>query len=212
MTWRAISISPYIQDRSSPRPSAWGMDWDESTGEFAEHDTGPAADEQRGFNQIMDDHSLHEFIIRRGKTLDTTPEFESYQRAYAAEWAGGVAPLVRQLEAICARFAVPIAVVDGKALALCAEAVEIRGDGPESRVDELLQCLVNVDTVSPLITFGGNERAAVTVQRHARGMLGRKRVRRMRTTSEDAVGPGGYCSPRHFYFTSVHRAPRRFTW
>ena len=58
-----------------------------------------------------------------------------------------MAPLVSQLEAICAQFAVPLAVVDGKALALCAEAVGVRGDGPESRVDELLQCLVNVDTV-----------------------------------------------------------------
>jgi hypothetical protein len=44
------------------------MDWDDETGEFAEH-ASKSADEQRGFNQIMDDHSLHEFIIRRGKTL-----------------------------------------------------------------------------------------------------------------------------------------------
>ena len=56
-------------------------------------------------------------------------------------------------------------------------------------MDELLQCLANVDSVAPLITFGGDERAAVTVQKHARGMAARKQVKRMRLTEDEAVRP-----------------------
>jgi hypothetical protein len=153
----------------SPHVNSWGSaGWDDADGEFATSHLGEYAskqvDAQRGFERIMDEHSLHEFIIRRGKTLDSTPEFESFRRAYAPTGANGVAPLVNQLEKICERFRVPLAVVDGKALAGCAAAMAARGDPPAmGRVDELLRCLVNVDVVAPLISFGGDERAAVTV-------------------------------------------------
>jgi len=30
---------------------------------------------ERGYNELMDVYSLHQFIIRKGKCLDTTPEF-----------------------------------------------------------------------------------------------------------------------------------------
>ena len=34
----------------------------------------------------MDEYSLHQFIIRKGQALDTTPEFASYKRSYLKQW------------------------------------------------------------------------------------------------------------------------------
>lgn len=45
----------------------------------------------------MDQYSLHEFLIRRGSTVDSTPEFLSFHRTYAKQW-GPIAELVLQLE------------------------------------------------------------------------------------------------------------------
>jgi len=52
-------------------------------------------------------------MIRYGQTLSSTPEFMSYQRVYAAVWPV-LAELILQLEGICAEYAVPLVVVDGK--------------------------------------------------------------------------------------------------
>ena len=40
----------------------------------------------RTYEMLLDQFSLHEFLIRRGATLDTTPEFESFKRAYQPAW------------------------------------------------------------------------------------------------------------------------------
>jgi len=41
-----------------------------------------------GYVELMDEFSLHQFIIRKGKTLDSTPEFISFKRTYINYWAG----------------------------------------------------------------------------------------------------------------------------
>ena len=73
----------------------------------------PSLEAARQYEQLMDSHSLHEFMIRYGQTLNTTPEFMSYQRVYAAVWPV-LAELILQLEGICAEYAIPLVVVDGK--------------------------------------------------------------------------------------------------
>eukprot|EP00960_Hanusia_phi_P071923 767666-Hanusia_phi.AAC.2 len=40
----------------------------------------------RDYNTLLDEFSLHQFIIRRGATLSTTPEFESYKRKHMVMW------------------------------------------------------------------------------------------------------------------------------
>ena len=40
----------------------------------------------RDYNALLDEFSLHQFIIRRGVTLSSTPEFESYKRKHARTW------------------------------------------------------------------------------------------------------------------------------
>lgn len=67
----------------------------------------------RQYEELMDSHSLHEFIIRYGQTLNSTPEFASYGRVYAGLWPI-IAQLMLQLESVCLEYAVPLVVVDGK--------------------------------------------------------------------------------------------------
>lgn len=61
----------------------------------------------------MDTYSLHEFMIRSGHLIDYTPEFESFQRAYADSWPA-ICSLIDRLEDICVECSVPLAIVDGK--------------------------------------------------------------------------------------------------
>ena len=48
----------------------------------------------RGFEELMDTFSLHHYIVRNGTTLDSTPEFVSFQRRFASDW-GAVQQTVR---------------------------------------------------------------------------------------------------------------------
>lgn len=61
--------------------------------------TQPRADQSagrpvRGFEELMDTFSLHHYIVRNGTTLDSTPEFVSFQRKFASDW-GAVQQTVR---------------------------------------------------------------------------------------------------------------------
>lgn len=82
-------------------------------------DAGAAA---RGFEALMDTFSLHEIMIRKGQMLRDTPEFESYQRSFAGVW-GVLEGLLGHLGALCAQYAVPLAIVNGKSLAELAVQV-----------------------------------------------------------------------------------------
>lgn len=44
-------------------------------------DSASGAD-ARDYNELMDEYSLHNIIIRKGKCLDETPEFISFKRTY----------------------------------------------------------------------------------------------------------------------------------
>jgi hypothetical protein len=96
----------------------------------------------RGYDELMDAYSSHLFIIRKGITLDTTPEFVSFQRTYSSLWTR-VLPGIKALEAMLALFQVPKALADGKRL------VELIGR--KYREEELLDCLVNKEEVKPFI-------------------------------------------------------------
>jgi hypothetical protein len=56
----------------------------------------------RGYEALLDRFSLHEFLIRRGATLDGTPEFESFKRAFEPCWHL-VGDLIVRLEETCRR-------------------------------------------------------------------------------------------------------------
>lgn len=117
----------------------------------------------RGYEELMDAFSSHLFIIRKGVTLDTTPEFISFQRTYAQLW-GKIIPAIKALEAMLSTFAVPKAIADGKKL------VDLIGK--KVREEELLDCLVNKEEVReyikiPRIQYQGEHgraKAAVKIQ------------------------------------------------
>ena len=76
-------------------------------------------EEARQFEELMDTFSLHHFIVRFGSTLDTTPEYISFQRKFQEHW-GAIQQLVSKLEAIMLHYNVPLAYVDGQMLAALA--------------------------------------------------------------------------------------------
>lgn len=102
----------------------------------------------RTYAEIMDEFSLHQFIIRKGKTLET-PEFQSFVRAHQSRW-GRISELVRCLEGVMVQYSVPIAYVDGKTIAMLAE-----DELHTPSLDELLSCLVNENQVRSLVKVPG---------------------------------------------------------
>ena len=105
------------------------------------------SEEARGYNELLDSFSLHQFIIRRGKTLSDTPEYESFKRKYLNAW-GGVTGIVRALEKMLEEFTVPVAYIDGNRVVTLARDLI----GPPSN-DELLSCIVNIEqAICALIT------------------------------------------------------------
>lgn len=96
----------------------------------------------RGYDELMDAYSSHLFIIRKGTTLDTTPEFISFQRTYNTLWFK-ILPGIRSLEQMLTTFQVPKAIADGKRL------VDLIGK--KYREEDLLDCLVNKEEVRPFI-------------------------------------------------------------
>ena len=69
----------------------------------------------RSYNELMDVYSLHQFIIRKGKVLDQTPEFISFKRTYISQW-GSVSYIIHILEKFLSTYGVDLAYIDGKEL------------------------------------------------------------------------------------------------
>ncbi len=106
-------------------------------------------DKIRGYNELLDEFSLHQFIIRKGQTLTSTPEFKSFHRTNLATW-GAITNVISALENILEQFQVPVAYIDGKTVIELA-ADELR----KPSVDELLQCIVNIDQVNTMMRLPG---------------------------------------------------------
>jgi hypothetical protein len=137
-----------------------------------------AARKAREYEQLMDDHAAHFVIVRRGITLEETPEFESFQRSNLHQW-DALAALLLQIEGVCTQYAVPVATVDGKKLAeLCAETGGV-GMPP---VERLLACIHNIQEVAAVLWLPGRRfqgpqgrhAAATAIQAVVRGARGRR--------------------------------------
>lgn len=103
-------------------------------------------DDTRTYTQLLDLYSMHEFIIRKGKTLRNTPEFASFKRHYSASW-GEVEGLIEALEELLATYGVELAYVDGKRLAQLASYQAPDLVTPQ----ELVQCIANAEEVTPIV-------------------------------------------------------------
>ena len=69
----------------------------------------------RTYTNLLQQHSLHHFIIWKGKRLHATPEFGAFRRRYAVRWSG-ISHIVGLLEDLCLQKAVTLALVDGAAV------------------------------------------------------------------------------------------------
>lgn len=83
--------------------------------EQSKHDAALA----RSYNELMDVYSLHQFIIRKGKVLDQTPEFISFKRTYITQW-GSVSYIIHLLEKFLGTYGVDMAYIEGKQLVALA--------------------------------------------------------------------------------------------
>ena len=67
------------------------------------------------YKEVMDVYSLHFFMVRKGKTIRQSPEFESYQRAFIQEWES-IERNLKQIEDICYNYEINLVKIDGKKL------------------------------------------------------------------------------------------------
>ena len=133
----------------------------------------------RDYNTLLDEFSLHQFIIRRGKTLATTPEFESFRRKHIRGW-GPIQDVIMLLERLLETYEVPIAYVDGNKL---SQLAQMEHRAPTN--DDLLECLVNLDQILTTIRLPGSRykgshrerNASLAVQAVFRGHLCRRAFR-----------------------------------
>lgn len=127
-------------------------------------------DFEDGYIELMDEFSLHQFVIRKGKVLDTTPEFLSFKRTYINQWAG-ISFMIHLLEKLLSDYEVPHAIVNGKALAKLAQQ-----STHKPNVVQLYDCLSNSDEIGEFIKIparmfkgqNGTELASISIQKNWR--------------------------------------------
>lgn len=106
-------------------------------------------DEIREYSKLNDRHAAHQLVIRNGKLLRETPDFQSFRKRHRFEW-GPIVDILHMLEKILASHAISIAYVDGQKVAKLAED-ELR----VPRRNDLIRCIDNAEDVEPLIVLPG---------------------------------------------------------
>ncbi|GLE01702.1 hypothetical protein PINS_up010536 [Pythium insidiosum] len=163
-------------------------------------------DKIRGYNELLDAYSLHQFLIHKGRAMRDTPEFQSFRRVSQEIW-GSVEEVLRALEAMLTRYFVPLAYVDGQRLMTVA-SMEL----PSLSKAQLLSCIVNEDQVASLIRRPGQRykgkdrkrRAATTLQAFFRMLVRRRWFLRTRRNGSSAM-----LIQKHWRAFSARRAFRR---
>ena len=116
-----LDLGPNPQYEGIPKPKPRiTSDNDGSKKVSASMKNAEDVDKIRGYNELLDEYSLHQFIIRKGKTLSSTPEFQSFRRTNLPNW-GNIVTVINALESILSQFQVPLAYIDGKSIMQLAE-------------------------------------------------------------------------------------------
>lgn len=108
------------------------------------------------YEALLKSHGIAYFLVRNGRALTRSNEFSAFKRAHRPDW-GPILEVLRGVEAVCQRYSVPIAYVDGKRLAALA-ADELSKKSQQ----ELLLCVLNVDLVASLSQLPGRAYATGT--------------------------------------------------
>lgn len=117
-----------------------------------------AETQPRDYNELMDQFSLHQIIIRKGEILDTTPEFISFKRTYLNKW-GSVSFILHLIQRLLRESEVEMAYVEGRKVAMLA-GTEMDLKKPPK--EDLYDCILNKDEVAsririPSLMFKGTE-------------------------------------------------------
>ncbi|RHY54618.1 hypothetical protein DYB38_002878 [Aphanomyces astaci] len=192
-----LSSHPPVEQ---PKGGATGGDDTNGGDSSTIHNLRRNVEKIRGYNELLDTYSLHQFIIRKGKTLSDTPEFISFQRTTEDLW-GSVSTSIQELEAMLTSYSVPLAYVDGqKLMKIAAMDATTRG------TTELLSCILNMDEVSSLMRRPGQrykgsqgpDLAVVLIQSVWRMFLTKKRLKNHHGNEDAAVIQRIYRSYRCF--------------
>ena len=158
----------------------------------------PVVDELRNYTSLLDQFSLHNFMIYNGQTLRDTPEFQSFRRTYNHEW-GSIAVIITMLEKLLREHSVKLAIINGPSLYDLASLNLVTVER-----DELIMCISNIDQVGPqLKSLYGNDsgggpkdetdemmhkgKSATICQALVRRFLATRRVKRLRGRIAAAV-------------------------
>jgi len=118
----------------------------------AEKKTDPAITELRTYTSLMDQYSLHNFMIWNGRALKNTPEFQSFQRTYANDWSY-IMTVIVQLEKLMTENSIKLAIIAGVKVAEYAVL-----NLPSLRTYQILDCVANADQIRPeIVAFEGDE-------------------------------------------------------
>ncbi|CAM9628324.1 unnamed protein product [Ectocarpus fasciculatus] len=170
--------------RRKNAPSSDGMapgQADKARGTKAHNDTDEEMKSEvnkiRCYMDLLDEYSLHHFVIWKGRVIRDTPEFTSLARTHQASWSS-IDRCVSILEEIMTVNSVPLAVIDGKKLGELAQF-------DLERVDEADLCSViaNLEQIKPLLRHtrivpngpSAAQLAAIVIQASARGFLQRSK-------------------------------------
>ncbi|KAL4463088.1 hypothetical protein ABPG74_007089 [Tetrahymena malaccensis] len=137
------------------------------------------------YPEVLDQYSLHHFIIRKGRTLEETPEFQSYKRTYIKEWIF-IITIIRSLEKLMKDYDISIATVDGKALAQFATLKK------QPDIADLILCCVNKEEILKVIKVpkllykgpDGLNKAAIRIQSVWKGYICLKQYERLKVMIE----------------------------
>jgi len=94
---------------------------------------------------MLDQYSLHNFLIWKGACVTNTPEFASFKRKYDSYW-GSILSVLDLLEKLMKCYEIPLAVIDGAKVADLAAC-----DAPVIEDEDLFECISNLDQILPII-------------------------------------------------------------
>lgn len=127
--------------QSTAQPSLSKVDVNKQNSTVKKKAQDPVTNQLRTYATLMDQYSLHNFIVWNGRALRNTPEFASFQRTYLEIWSN-IITVVSLLESFLSESQVKMAVISGQAVAELAIL-----NLPYTSKRELMNCVVNEDQV-----------------------------------------------------------------
>jgi hypothetical protein len=144
-------------------------------------------EELRNYIVLMDQYSLHNFLIYEGKTLKDTPEFQSFQRTYQYKW-GSISSIIYQLEEYMNKNDIKLAIVNGPRVYELAKL-----NMPMLKKPELHSCIANIEQIELTTNFGNDLSKkqmigmVIKIQSLMRTFLAMRKYKRKRKALKSAI-------------------------